>query len=83
VRYVDFPGIRTIDLDAPELLSNDRGMLEVATEQMFTDPSILDTIASVASVLHQDEGVGGPAPPPRRRRQRGFSGSPRSARSRS
>jgi hypothetical protein len=31
-RYVDFPGIRTIDLNAPELPSNDREMLEVATE---------------------------------------------------
>jgi hypothetical protein len=30
---------------------------------MFTDPSILDTIASVASALLQDEGAGGSAPP--------------------
>jgi hypothetical protein len=61
-RYVDFPGIRTIDLDAPELPSNDRKMLEVATEQMFADPSILDSIASVA-VLRQDEGASGSTPP--------------------
>jgi hypothetical protein len=61
-RYVDFPGIRTIDLDAPELPSNDRKMLEVATEQMFADPSILDSIASVA-VLRQDQGAGGSTPP--------------------
>jgi hypothetical protein len=62
-QYVDSPSIRTIDLDATELLSNDREILEVATEQMFTDPSILDTIASVASALLQDEGAGGSAPP--------------------
>jgi hypothetical protein len=31
-RYVDFPSIGTIDLDAPELPSNDREMLEVVTE---------------------------------------------------
>jgi hypothetical protein len=35
-------------------------MLEVVTEQMFTDPSILDTIASA---LRQNEGSGGSAPP--------------------
>jgi hypothetical protein len=33
-------------------------MLEVATEQMFADLSILDTIALVVSALHQDEGAG-------------------------
>jgi hypothetical protein len=31
-RYMDFPGIETINLDAPELPSNDREMLSVATE---------------------------------------------------
>jgi hypothetical protein len=64
-RYMDFPGIRTVDLDldAPELPSNDRETLEVATERMFTKPSILDTIASVALALHQYEGAGGLAPP--------------------
>jgi hypothetical protein len=51
-RYVDFPGIGTIDLNAPELLSNSREMLEVATERMFAEPSILDTITPVASALH-------------------------------
>jgi hypothetical protein len=30
---------------------------------MFTKPSILDTIVSVASALRQYEGVGGSAPP--------------------
>jgi hypothetical protein len=62
-RYVDFPGIGIIDLGAPELLSNDREMLEVATERMFAEPSILETIASVVSALCQYEGAGGSAPP--------------------
>jgi hypothetical protein len=39
-RYIDFPGVGIVDLDAPELPSNDREMLEVATEWMFTEPSI-------------------------------------------
>jgi hypothetical protein len=60
---VDFPGIRTIDLDAPKLPSNDREMLEVATERMFTEPSILDTITSVASALRQYKGASSSAPP--------------------
>jgi hypothetical protein len=38
-------------------------MREVATEMMFADPSVLDTIASVASALRQDEGAGGLVPP--------------------
>jgi hypothetical protein len=42
---MDFPSIRTIDLDAAELPSNDWEMLEVATELMFTDSSVLDIIA--------------------------------------
>jgi hypothetical protein len=62
-RYVDFPGIGTIDLDTPELPSNDREMLEVATDRIFAEPSILDTIASVASALRQYEGAGGSALP--------------------
>jgi hypothetical protein len=38
-------------------------MLEVATESIFADPSILETIASVASALRQYESAGGSAPP--------------------
>jgi hypothetical protein len=38
-------------------------MLEVATDRMFAEPSILDTIASVASALRQYDGAGGSAPP--------------------
>jgi hypothetical protein len=62
-RYVDFPSIGTINLNAPELPRNDREMLEVATERMFAELSILDTITSVASALRQYEGAGGSAPP--------------------
>jgi RNA polymerase-interacting CarD/CdnL/TRCF family regulator len=42
-----FPGIGIVDLDAPELPSHDRKMLEVATERMFAEPSILETIVSL------------------------------------
>jgi hypothetical protein len=38
-------------------------MVEVATERMFAEPSILDTIVSVASALRQYEGAGGLVPP--------------------
>jgi hypothetical protein len=80
-QYVDFPGIGTIDLDAPELPINDWEMLEVATERMFTELSILDTIASVASALRQYEGAAARHPPLRRRWQWGLLRSLRPARS--
>jgi hypothetical protein len=69
-RYMDFPGIGAINLDAPELLGNDRELLEAATERMFAEPTILETIASVVSALRQYESAGGAAPPPRRRWRR-------------
>jgi hypothetical protein len=62
-RYKDFPAVRIVDLDAPELPSNDREMLEVATERMFAEPSILETIASVSRALHQYKRAGSFAPP--------------------
>jgi hypothetical protein len=49
--YVDFPGIGTIDLDAPELPGNDRELLEAVMERMFAGLMILETIGFVASVL--------------------------------
>jgi hypothetical protein len=82
-RYVDFPGIGTINLDAPELPDNNRELLEAATERMFTEPTILETIASVALALRQYESAGGSAPPPRRRWRREFSRNPRPVQSRS
>jgi hypothetical protein len=71
-RFVDFPGIGTINLDTPELPGNDRELLEAVTEQM------IGTIASVASALGQYESDGGSVGPPpprgaRGRRQREFS----------
>jgi hypothetical protein len=51
-RYIDFPGVWIVELDASELPSNDREMLEVATERMFVEPSILETIASASRALH-------------------------------
>jgi hypothetical protein len=56
-RYVDFPGIGTIDLNTPELPGNDRELLEAAMDQMFSKPTILETITLVASALHQYEGA--------------------------
>jgi hypothetical protein len=62
-RYVDFPSIGNIDLDALELPGNDRDLLEAATERMFVEPIILETIASVALALRQYESAGSSAPP--------------------
>jgi hypothetical protein len=62
-QYVYFPDIETIDLNAPELPGNDRELLEAATERMFTELTILETIASVASALRQYESAGGSEPP--------------------
>jgi hypothetical protein len=58
-RYIDFPGVGIVDLDAPELPSK---VLEVATERMFAEPTILETIASVSWALHQYERADGFAP---------------------
>jgi hypothetical protein len=58
-RYIDFPGVGVIDLEAPQLSEN---VLEVATERMFIEPSIMDTIASVSKALREYERVGGFAP---------------------
>jgi hypothetical protein len=41
-RYLTIPGNRVIDLDATELLSNDREILEAVTEWVFADSSILE-----------------------------------------
>jgi hypothetical protein len=51
-QYVHFPGVRIIDLDAPEFPGNAREMLEVAMERMFAGPSILEMIPSVSRALH-------------------------------
>jgi hypothetical protein len=81
LQYIDYPGIGIVNLDAPELPSNDREMLEVATEQMFAESSILDTIVSVTLALCQYESAGVSAPPPHRRWRRRFLRSPRTTQS--
>jgi hypothetical protein len=58
-RCTDFPGVGIVDLDAPELPSK---VLEVVTERMFVEPTILEMIASVSRTLHQYERAGGFAP---------------------
>jgi hypothetical protein len=37
--------------------------LDVATERMFAEPSIMETIASISKALHEYERTGGFAPP--------------------
>jgi hypothetical protein len=58
-RYIDLPGVGIVDLDAPELPSK---VLEVATERMFAEPTIMETITSVSQALHRYERAGGFAP---------------------
>jgi hypothetical protein len=57
---IDFPGVGVIDLEAPRLPEK---VLDVATEPMFAEPSIMETIASVSKALHEYERAGGFAPP--------------------
>jgi hypothetical protein len=47
-RYINFPSVGVIDLEAPQLPEK---VLEVVMERMFTEPSIMETIASVSKVL--------------------------------
>jgi hypothetical protein len=51
-RYIDFPSVGNIDLEAPQLPEK---VLDVATEQMFAEPSIMETIASASKELHEYE----------------------------
>jgi hypothetical protein len=41
-RYLSIPGIGIINLDATELPSNDREILEVVKDRVFADPSVLE-----------------------------------------
>jgi hypothetical protein len=59
-RYIDFPAIGVIELEAPQLSEK---VLEVATERMFAESSIMETTASDSKVLHEYERTGGFAPP--------------------
>jgi hypothetical protein len=58
-RYIDFPNVGIIDLEAPQLLEK---VHDVATERMFAEPSIMETITSVSKALHEYERAGGFAP---------------------
>jgi hypothetical protein len=55
-RYIDFPDVGVIDLEVPQLPGK---VLDVATERMFAEPSILEMIASVSQALQQYERAGG------------------------
>jgi hypothetical protein len=58
-RYIDFPSVGIINLEAPQIPEK---VLEVATERMFTEPSIMETITSVLKAPHEYERAGGFAP---------------------
>jgi hypothetical protein len=47
-RYIDFPSVGVIDLEAPQLPEK---VYEVASERMFNKPTIMETIASVSKAL--------------------------------
>jgi hypothetical protein len=55
-RYIDFPGIRVMDLEAPQLLEK---VFKVAAERMFNEPTIMETIASVSKALEEYKRTGG------------------------
>jgi hypothetical protein len=57
--YIDFPNVGVIDLEAPQL---PKKVLDVATERMFNEPTIMDTITSVSKALQEYERAGGFAP---------------------
>jgi hypothetical protein len=54
-RYIDFPGVGVIHLEAPQLPEK---VLEVATEWMFAELTIMETIASVSKALQEYECAG-------------------------
>jgi hypothetical protein len=58
-RYIDFPGVGVIDLEAPQL---PKKVLEVATERMFAELLIIDTIASISKALQEYECASGFTP---------------------
>jgi hypothetical protein len=58
-RYINFPGIGVIDLEAPQL---PKKVYKVASERMFNELMIMETITSVSKVLQEYVCVGGFAP---------------------
>jgi hypothetical protein len=61
-RYLTLLGIGTIDLDATELPSNDREILEAVTKRFVADMLLLDAIVLDPPVSYQDGDAGGSAP---------------------
>jgi hypothetical protein len=59
-RYIDFPGVGVIDLEAPQLPEK---VLDVATKRMFAEPTIMEMIALVSRALHEYERADGFAAP--------------------
>jgi hypothetical protein len=57
--YQTIPGIGTIDLDAAEIPSNDREILEAMIERVLADTLLLDAIVLDPLVSRQDGDVGG------------------------
>jgi hypothetical protein len=51
-RYIDFPGVGVIDLEAPQLLDKE---YEVAAERTSNEPTIMETIVSVLKALQEYE----------------------------
>jgi hypothetical protein len=49
-RYIDFPGVRVIDLEAPQLPEK---VYEVVAERMFNEPTIMEMITSVSKALQE------------------------------
>jgi hypothetical protein len=58
-RYIDFPGVGVINLEAPQLPEK---VLEVATERMFAELTIMEAIVSISKVSHEYERAGGFTP---------------------
>jgi hypothetical protein len=55
-RYIDFPSVVVIDLEAPQLLEKE---YEVAAERRSNEPMIMETIVSVLKALQEYECAGG------------------------
>jgi hypothetical protein len=58
-RYINFPSIGVIDLEAPQLPEK---VYEVAAKRMCNEPMIMETIASVSKALQKYERTEGFAP---------------------
>jgi hypothetical protein len=59
-RYIDFPGVGVIDLEAPQLPEKE---YEVAVERRSNEPTIMETIASVSKALQEYERTAGSPQP--------------------